>query len=71
MKKYELWRSESEGSYTFFETSNDAVRSTLSEDADLVWQVEAADLAKARACMHEFLGWEPYVPSEDDAEELG
>jgi len=65
IKRYELWRSESESSYSFFDSSNDPVRKTLADDAVLIWHVDALNLVDARILMHKYLGWEPYIPPDD------
>ena len=69
-KRYELWASESDGGYSFFESSNEQARRLLAKDAKLVWEVEARDWVEAQTLKHWHLGWEPYVPPSD-AEELG
>jgi len=70
LKHFECWSSDSEGSRSFFESSNAAARSLLATDAKLIWETEAADWVQAMTLMHEHFGLEPYVPP-DDAEELG
>jgi hypothetical protein len=68
-KHFECWTSESEGSRSFFESCNTAARAILAADAQLVWEVDAANWVQAMTLMHEHFGLEPYVPP-DDADDL-
>ena len=61
--KYELWRSDSESSYTFIAAGHAEQAGGLPSDAILIWTVEANTWEDARRQQHEFLGWEPYEPS--------
>ena len=64
-KRYELWWSDSEGSYTFFADDNNATRAILPGDAVIDWHTEASSWAEAQTKMHEHLGWEAYKPMND------
>lgn len=61
---YELWFSQSENSYAFFEKGSTNNYNLLEKDAKLIWSVEASSWEEAQSKKHEFLGWEPYIPME-------
>ncbi len=64
--KYELWHSATENAFTFFPSESSPTQGALEPDARQLWTVEAATWNEAQAKKHEFLGWEPYIPMEDD-----
>lgn len=66
MQKYELWHSEQEGSLAFFEASDERGRDLIPDDAQLILVVEAESWEEAQAKKHDFLGWEPYKPMNEN-----
>ena len=63
LTKYELWEDQ-ERNYSFFPEDNDSARDLLPKSAKLIWVVEAASWEEAQSKKHEYLGWEPYKPTE-------
>ena len=59
--RHELW---SDGS--FFPVCNRQARTMVEPSAVLVWAVDAPDWVTACTAYHEFKGWEPYKPMDDD-----
>lgn len=69
MKKYALYKSEEESSYSFL--LHEEVNSVpLPTDAELIWTVEASSWEIASLKKHEYLGWEPYKPFYNNDEDL-
>lgn len=62
MKKYVLYKSVAESSYSFFEENDETNMKLLPSDAELTWSVIASSWEEAQAKKHEHLGWEPYKP---------
>jgi len=62
MKKYVLYESKKECSYSFFEEGNQRNMELLEDDAKLIWTVEANSFEIAQMKKHEYLDWEPYKP---------
>jgi len=65
-KKYELWSSVSESSYTFFPTDNDRAKDSLAPDAKLVCVIEAASWNEAQQKQYDLMGWGHYRTIEED-----
>ena len=59
--RHEAW---SDGS--FFPACNASARRLLEPGARLIWTVEATNWVEAMRLYHEFQGWEPYRPMDDD-----
>lgn len=68
-KKYELWSSATEDSYTFFPTDNDSIKATLAPDAKLVCVIEATSWNEAQQKQYDFMGWGHYKTFEEEAEQ--
>ena len=68
MKRWELWLSKADEclAYTFFPEDNESVRQALEPDAKLIWEVEAASYNDAHRAKHDFLGWDPYFPMDEE-----
>lgn len=64
--KYELWHSATDNAFTFFPSDSPPMLGVIEPDARKLWTVEAGSWNEAQTKMHEFLGWEPYIPVEDD-----
>ena len=62
---YELWHSQTAGCHTFF-PSGSAAADQLEPDAVLIWTTDAESWEEAQRQKHEFLGWEPDVPMDDE-----
>ncbi|AGA25064.1 hypothetical protein [Singulisphaera acidiphila] len=60
-----LHQAWSDGS--FFPVVNQSARALVSPDAMLVWSVEASSWDEAMARYHEWRGWAPYLPMNDDS----
>jgi hypothetical protein len=69
-KIYDLYCSEIESTYIFFERDNPStLLESLPVGSRLIWSVLAKSFEIAQLKKHEFLGWEPYKPmilSEND-----
>ncbi|MCB1245305.1 MAG: hypothetical protein R3F31_25895 [Verrucomicrobiales bacterium] len=63
---YELWHSAIDGCYTFIPSGPGNSRAALEPDALLIWTVEAENWEEAQTKKHHYLGWEPYIPMEED-----
>lgn len=59
--RHELW---SDGS--FFPVCNRQARTMVETGSVLVWTVDAPDWVTAMRRYHEYQGWEPYKPMDDD-----
>ncbi|MBL8819385.1 MAG: hypothetical protein JNL58_25360 [Planctomyces sp.] len=59
--RHEAW---SDGS--FFPVINRSAAEQLEPGATLVWTVDAASWHEAMTLYHEWRGWKPYVPMDDD-----
>lgn len=59
-----LHQAWSDGS--FFPVVNRSARALVESGAVVVWTVEAASWAEAMARYHEWRGWAPYGPMDDD-----
>lgn len=70
MKRYELWRSESELRDSFFEAGadNETRYQLLEPDARLIWTCEASSWNEAQQKRYDFMDWGHYRTIE---EELG
>lgn len=64
--RYELWQDENEYSYSFFPEENESARSLLSPAAKLIWECETSSWEEAMSLRNEFLGWERYIPMDED-----
>ena len=67
-QRFELWRSEVEGSDSFFpapKTAEERVRH-LPPDAKLLWTTEAASWNEAQQKRYDFMGWGRYRRVEED-----
>ena len=66
---FELWHSESEGSYMYlprdgkYQASIEQNRK-IPPDLELVWTYEARSYFEAMTAYHQHMGWEPYSPEE-------
>jgi hypothetical protein len=59
-----LHQAWSDGS--FFPVINRSARALVEDGATLVWTVEAASWVEAMTLYHEWRGYEPYHPMDDD-----
>ena len=59
--RHEAW---SDGS--FFPAINRSSAEQVEPGATLVWTVDAASWHEAMTLYHEWRGWKPYVPMDDD-----
>jgi len=59
--RHDAW---SDGS--FFPVINRSAAELLEPGATLVWTVDAASWEAANKLYHEWQGWKPYVPMDDD-----
>ena len=59
-----LHQAWSDGS--FFPVVNRSARALVQDSATVVWTVEAASWVEAMARYHEWRGWDPYRPMDDD-----
>lgn len=59
-----LHQAWSDGS--FFPVVNTSARALVEGGAVVVWSVEAASWAEAMTRYHEWRGWAPYCPMDDD-----
>ena len=59
-----LHQAWSDGS--FFPISNRSAAAQVPSDARLLWTVEAASWVEAMTRYHEWRGWAPYKPMDDD-----
>jgi len=66
MTRYELWYSEEEESFASFEKVDERNRKLLPADARKIWEVEAETWEEAQIKIHEFMGWEPYKPMNEN-----
>ena len=62
--RHELW-SDGVG-YTFFAVCNRPPNDLIGPGATLIWTIDAPDWVTACMAYHEFQGWEPYVPMDND-----
>lgn len=60
--RHEAW---SDGS--FFPAINRSAAAQLEAGATLVWTIEAASWHDAMTLYHEWKGWRPYLPMDDDS----
>jgi len=68
-RKWELWESKAEGSYTFATSEGICdmfAKKIMPSDATRIWTIETDSYIEAQRKMHEYLGWEPYKPMLDD-----
>jgi hypothetical protein len=59
--RHELWRQNDGLTFCFAGPRGDQARSMLSEDAELIWTVEAESWFEAMTKYHEYLGWGEYT----------
>lgn len=61
VKVYDLYYSELDSTYSFFERKNSKDQ-LMPKDSRFIWSVQAMSFEIANLKKHEFLGWEPYKP---------
>ncbi len=59
-----LHQAWSDGS--FFPVSNRSATTQVEPGATLIWSVDAASWNEAMTLYHQWRGWKPYVPLDDD-----
>lgn len=59
-----LHQAWSDGS--FFPVSNRSAAAQVEPGATLIWSVDAASWYEAMRLYHQWKGWEPYVPLDDE-----
>ena len=71
--KYELWKYEDDSGvgWTFMPVDHQyeaflRYKEKSEPGSELVWSIEAETGAEAKARYHEFMGWEPDKPGEDE-----
>ena len=72
--KYGLWKHMDQGvslTFTGFDAYEEYVRQgAIEPDAELIWTVEAESWNEACTRYHEFMGYEPYKPMDEQPELL-
>lgn len=63
--KYELWYSESKGTYMLLFEGDTASDRSKEADAKVVWTVEAETYEEARQRRNDYLGWGEYKSGGD------
>ena len=58
--KGEVWKSETENSYTVLDPENESARRLFSQDAVLLYTIEADTWKEIMQEFHRRMGWEPY-----------
>ena len=65
---YELWGTPDRTSLSFTDANTIELykqQGVIEVDAEFIWSVEASSWHEAMTLYHEFMGWEPYIRTDE------